>query len=134
MIKPNIQSEEILDEYTVRLCPPWWMQQAIEASDDTLEIGIDRADATLLRRTSGGRIKKVVYNAATTNFEYKYYNDANLGVVVGFMPYGAKNWWLYYYKDENSLIQLTDIKTPAALPKPSPIKDSVTTIMDFIQQ
>jgi hypothetical protein len=126
LIKPNMESEEWLDEYTLRLRPPALMEEEIEASADTLDYGIDAADALLIRRTSGGRIKDVLYNGQKINFEFRPYNDLFLGLSIGFMPFGARYWWLYSYKDENILMRLIEITT--VIPPPAPLQ----AVMDSI--
>jgi len=111
LIKPNMESEEFLDEYTERLRLPALMQEDIEMGADTLEYGVDMADAVFVRRTGGGSIKDVVYNGHQTSFEFRRYNDPFLQVTLGFMPFGARGWWLYSYKDENVSMRLVEVNT-----------------------
>lgn len=126
LIKPNRESEEWLDEYTVRLRPPALMEEDIETGTDTLEYGLDVADALLLRRTGGGSVKDVLYNGHKANFEFRRYNDPVLGITIGFMPFGPRNWWLYSYKDENTSMRLLEITTAIPPPIPAqPIPDAL---------
>ena len=126
LIKPNMESEEWLDEYTERLRPPGLMQEEIEADADTLEYGLDMADAALIRRKGGGSVKEVLYNGHPANFEYRRYNDPVLEITIGFMPFGARGWWLYTYKDENTTMRLVEVTTTVS-PPPSiqPVTDSL---------
>ncbi len=127
LVKPNMESIENLDEYTFRLALPAMMNDEIENAVDTLEYGIGiAADAMLAWRSNGSKIKSIIYNGSKTNFEYRHYTDVNLGITIGFMPYGARNWWIYNYKDEGYSMQLVQIKTPAEKPQtPTPQADTL---------
>ncbi len=111
LIKPNNESEEYLDETSTRLFVPETMLSDIENAEDTIVFGIDNADAVLAWQSIQKKVRTVIYNSQPVNFEYREYRDRNLGLRIGFLPYNARNYWVYYYKDENMTMQLVEVKT-----------------------
>ncbi len=113
LIRPNQQSMEYVEEDAIRLAAPYNMCYDIhDSSAPILYYGIDGAEAALEKYTEKTKVKTVGYNGGQAKFLSANYRDKNLGIKIGFMPVGAR-FWVYYYKDENLIIQLQEIKNPA---------------------
>lgn len=112
MIKPIRTSAESLNEASIRLRLPGWLNDELNAGADTLDIYIDGAEAQLADRKLSKKLKPVSFNGKIINAIYKEYRDAILDITMGIMLYGPDRYWVTYYKDQNMTLQLESVVTP----------------------